>query len=253
MITISIIGSGNVAQHLITEFSKHSNLEIIQVCARNPNALRNLIEAKKITSEFENLKKADLYIISISDDAIFEIASKLNIENQLVAHTSGSLSINILGHKNRRGIFYPLQTFSKSKPINFKNIPICLEAENEIDYKILTEVAQTISNSVFNISSEQRKSLHISAVFVSNFVNHLYKIGFDICKENKVPFEIIKPLIQETAQKVMTLSPTEAQTGPAIRNDFKTIQSHLEFLSDENQKKIYTTITQSIQNHGKQL
>jgi predicted short-subunit dehydrogenase-like oxidoreductase (DUF2520 family) len=128
-----------------------------------------------------------------------------------------------------------------------------LEAENQIDFNVLESVAKSISNAVFAISSEQRKALHVSAVFVNNFANHLYQIGQQICEEHQVPFEILKPLIQETAEKIKTLNPAEAQTGPAKRNDSTTIEAHLKYLTNENQKNIYKILTQSIQNNGKEL
>jgi predicted short-subunit dehydrogenase-like oxidoreductase (DUF2520 family) len=132
-------------------------------------------------------------------------------------------------------------------------VPLCLEAENESDLKILNELAKSVSDKVFEVDSDQRKSLHVAAVFVSNFVNHLYKLGSDICIEHKVPFEILKPLILETAKKVQLLSPNEAQTGPAKRNDTTTINKHLAILTDENQKEIYKLLTKSIIDHGKKL
>ena len=158
-----------------------------------------------------------------------------------------------LENKNRKGVFYPLQTFSKNAVVNFEAIPICLESENNDDYKLLETVAKSISDKVFNINSNQRKALHVSAVFVNNFVNHLYKIGNDICIENNIPFEILQPLITETANKITSLSPNEAQTGPAKRNDTQTINTHLQFLSDENQKEIYKILTKSIIDNGKKL
>jgi len=197
--------------------------------------------------------KADLYVIAVFDDAIAKVSAQLPFENRLVVHTSGSVSLDALDKKNRKGSFYPLQTFSKKAEVDFSQIPIFLESENETDFELLEKVAEVISNKVYKINSEQRKALHVSAVFVNNFVNHLYQIGNEICVENKVPFEVLKPLILETANKVMRLSPKEAQTGPAIRNDKQTIASHLDFLLDENQKNIYKTLTQSIQNNGKKL
>jgi predicted short-subunit dehydrogenase-like oxidoreductase (DUF2520 family) len=161
--------------------------------------------------------------------------------------------LEAIASNNRKGVFYPLQTFTKNNAVDFKIIPICIESQNASDYQLLQNVAQAISDSVFAINSEQRKALHLAAVFVNNFTNHLYKIGNDICIENNVPFEILKPLIQETAEKITQLSPNEAQTGPAIRNDIETINAHLSFLSDENQKNIYNILTQSIQNNGKKL
>jgi predicted short-subunit dehydrogenase-like oxidoreductase (DUF2520 family) len=257
MIKVSIIGSGNVAQHLIKAFSESrsfgAEIELIQVFSRQKESLAHLLDSDKITNDLNDLAEADLYIIAVSDDAIAEVSSQLPFKNHLVVHTSGSVALNDLNDNNRKGVFYPLQTFSKNKAVNFRTIPICLESENATDFQLLEKVAQSISEKVFVINSEQRKALHVAAVFVNNFVNHLYQIGNEICNNNQIPFDILKPLIQETAEKVMTLSPIEAQTGPAKRNDNDTIQTHLSFLSDENQKNIYKTLTQSIQNNGEKL
>lgn len=253
MISIVIIGSGNVAQHLIKSFSTASEIDVIQVFARKPESISHLISLNKITSDYQEFKEADLYLISVSDNAIAEVSSALPFKNRLVAHTSGSFSIDDLDNKNRKAVFYPLQTFSKNKEVNFKEIPICLEAENESDLNLLKKVASQISEKVFEIDSKQRKALHVAAVFVSNFTNHLYEIGNKICEENNVPFEILKPLIKETASKIEMLSPNEAQTGPAKRNDTETINTHLKFLSDENQKNIYKILTKSIIDNGKKL
>lgn len=253
MIKVIIIGSGNVAQHLIQAFDKSKKIDVVQVFSRQKEALSHLLDSEKITNNYNDIKQADLYILAVSDDAIAEVSSKLPFENSLVVHTSGSVSIDALDKKNRNGIFYPLQTFSKKASVDFSQIPICLESEKESDFEFLKKVAETVSNNVYKINSEQRKALHVAAVFVNNFTNHLYQMGNEICEKNNVPFEILKPLIQETANKVMTLSPKEAQTGPAIRNDRQTIARHLDFLLDENQKNIYQLLTQSIQNNGKKL
>jgi predicted short-subunit dehydrogenase-like oxidoreductase (DUF2520 family) len=253
MIRITLIGSGNVAQHLIKAFSKSEAVEIVQVFSRKKETLASLIDYDKIVNDFEDLTEADLYIIAVSDNAITEVSRQLPFNNQLVVHTSGTASIDTLDIKNRRGVFYPLQTFSKNKDIDFSIIPICLEAENTFDFRDLDTVAKSISNAVFPINSEQRKALHVAAVFVNNFTNHLYQIGQEICEENQVSFEILKPLIQETAEKIKTLDPIDAQTGPAKRNDSNTIMAHLEYLTNENQKNIYKILTQSIQDNGKKL
>jgi predicted short-subunit dehydrogenase-like oxidoreductase (DUF2520 family) len=253
MIKVVLIGSGNVAQHLILAFAKSKKVEVTQVYSRQKEAVTHLLDSNKITDDYNNLAEADLYIIAVSDNAIATVSSQLPFKNRLVVHTSGTVSINSLDSKNRKGIFYPLQTFSKNKAVDFNPIPICLESENETDFKLLKNVAESISNNVFKINSQQRKALHVSAVFVNNFVNEMYRIGNEICEANKVPFEILKPLILETVNKVMTLSPEEAQTGPAKRNDTKTIETHLDFLSNENHATIYKILTQSIQNNGKEL
>ena len=253
MIKVVIIGSGNVAQHLISAFDKSKTVDIIQVCARTEQNLNHLIDAAKITTDYSHLKEADLYIMAVSDNAITTVSDQFPFQNKLVVHTSGTISLENLNSRNRKGVFYPLQTFSINKKVNFSEIPICLEAENIEDYKLLETVAESISGKVFNINSNQRKALHVSAVFVNNFVNHLYAIGNDICNKNDIPFEILQPLIQETANKITLLSPNEAQTGPAKRNDSQTINAHLQFLTNENQKEIYKILTKSIIDNGKKL
>ncbi len=253
MIRVSIIGSGNVAQHLIVAFSKTTDIELVQVFARKDAAVAHLTSPDKIYTNFNDIIAADLFIIAITDDAITEVSAAIPFSNELVVHTSGSVSIEAIDNKNRPGVFYPLQTFSKSKEVDFKTIPICIETKNEKDFQILEKVAKSISNTVYKINSEQRKALHIAAVFVCNFVNHLYQIGNNICIENDLPFDILKPLIQETANKILSLSPNQAQTGPAKRKDSQTINAHLSFLSDDNQKEIYKMLTKSIIDNGKKL
>ena len=253
MIKISIIGSGNVAFHLAKIISNTAGLELVQLVVRNLTAVKNWVESSKICTDFDVIQDADLYIIAVSDGAIEAVSAKLSIKNGLVVHTSGSTAFDVLNPNNRRGVFYPLQTFSKNKNIDFKLVPICLETEYQSDYVLLEKVADAISDKVYKIDFTQRKAIHVSAVFVCNFVNHLYQIGSDICLENQVPFEILLPLIQETASKIEILSPENAQTGPAKREDIVTINSHLKFLSDENQKDIYKMLTKSIIDDGKKL
>lgn len=254
MIRIVIIGSGNVAQHLISAFNKSKDVEVIQVFSRKNDLDPFLFPSKKVISDITLLKDADLYIISVTDGAIAEVSENIFFNNRLVVHTSGTTSMEILNDKNRKGVFYPLQTFTKGKEVDFNEIPICLETQNDEDYILLEKVAQSISKKAIKISSEQRKAIHVSAVFVCNFVNHLYQIGNEICTENNIPFEILYPLIEETASKIKNLSPVEAQTGPAKRNDTITINSHLNFLSNETYKEIYKLLTKSIiDTHVKEL
>tara|TARA_B110000977_G_C10985031_1_gene457617 strand:+ start:25 stop:720 length:696 start_codon:yes stop_codon:yes gene_type:complete len=229
MISVLIIGNGNIATHLVKAFLGADTINVTQINSR----------------ELGTIPKATVTILAISDDAIATISSK--IKNSLVVHTSGSFSMVDLKNTTNKGVFYMLQTFSKEKEMDFSTVPFCLEAENNEDYLILEKVARTIGVKIYSVNSEQRKALHIAAVFVNNFTNHLYTIGNDICEKHQVPFEILQPLIQETSEKIKTLSPKKAQTGPAIRNDKKTIKSHLELLSKE-QQEIYKLITQAIKN-----
>lgn len=254
MIKITIIGYGNVAQHLIHAFQKSDDISIQQVFARN--AEQNLHQNPELNfvSNWDQLIPADVFIIAVSDDSIAEVSAHLLLKNQLVVHTSGSVALEQISSQNRRGVFYPLQTFTKGKTVDFKAIPICIETEFSADLEILKKLAQAISEKMHIINSQQRRALHVAAVFVNNFTNHMYTLGSEICQENQVPFSILESLIAETASKITTLSPTEAQTGPAKRNDQQTISTHLDFLKgNEIRQNIYQLLTQSIQDNGKEL
>ncbi|OCB76133.1 Rossmann-like and DUF2520 domain-containing protein [Flavobacterium crassostreae] len=257
MIKVIIIGSGNVAQHLINAFQTTQNsghpIELVQVYARNKETLLHLVAPNKITTNYSDLQEAHLYILAVSDDALPEVSNALPFSNRLVAHTSGSAPITVLNDRNKRAVFYPLQTFTKNKAITFKTIPICLETENSADFETVKQIASLLSDQAIAINSQQRKALHVAAVFANNFTNHLYQLANAICQEHQVPFGILEPLIQETAQKIQHITPQQAQTGPAKRKDATTIEAHLEFLTDQNQQNIYTLLTQSIQKNGKKL
>lgn len=248
MKTINIIGFGNVAFHFIQKINTLPNYKLQQVLVRNKKNAKGLLAPDQIVTQIEQLQVADLTIISVADDAIKEVAEVIPYKNKLIVHTSGTTSMEVLKTHDRRGVFYPLQTFSKSREVNFQNIPLCLETNNENDWNELKALASQMSEKVYKISSEQRRSLHVAAVFVSNFTNHMYTIGNEICEENKVPFEVLHPLIEETAAKIKTLPPLKAQTGPAIRHDEVTLKTHQDFLKNETYKNIYKTITESIQN-----
>lgn len=245
MIKMVILGAGNLAQHLYTVFRATENLEVVQVYNRSPKAL-SYFNAINTTTSLKELVEADVYIIAVADDAIPSIANKLRFTDRLVVHTSGSASMHILHKKNRRGVFYPLQTFTKGVKVDFTKIPLCLETGEKADFKILKKIADAMGSNSYKISSEQRRALHVSAVFVNNFGNHMYRIAHEISEANNVPFEILHPLIQETANKINTLTPYMAQTGPAKRGDQKTIDDHLEKLDKDIHKEIYTLLTQSI-------
>lgn len=246
MVSVIVLGTGNVGTHLINTFLNCTSIDLVQIYGRTTSSLSIFEDKVATTTNVSNLKKADVYIIAISDDSISQFSSRLTGKEKLIVHTSGSLSINALKNEGHKGVFYPLQTFSKQSKIDFNTIPICIEADNDKDLKVLKKLANCISNKVNVIDSEQRKYLHIAAVFSNNFVNYLYKIANDICDKNNIPFEILQSLIVETTQKIATNYPSEIQTGPAIRNDTKIIEEHLKLLSGE-QKIIYQLITKSIQ------
>jgi len=253
MINIVILGGGNVAYHLTNTLLQNSAINVVQVYNRSIDNINCFKNSTSITNNLSELKDADIYILAVSDNAISELSSALNFKNKLVVHTSGSIAMDELKSVSNKGVFYLLQSFSKERKIDFSTVPICIEAETEADLQLLETLANSISKNCYRINSDQRKSIHIAAVFVNNFVNHLYHIGHEICEQNKVPFEILLPLILETANKITTLSPLEAQTGPAKRNDTKTIEKHKAMLT-ENQIEIYTLLTNSIYNaYGEKL
>ncbi|TAI48631.1 Rossmann-like and DUF2520 domain-containing protein [Flagellimonas allohymeniacidonis] len=245
MLSVVLIGTGNVAHHLFRAFQTTDVVEIVQVFGRDEGSLNSFLGEVEIASDFDAIKDADVYLLAVSDKAIGTISEKLKYKTGLVAHTSGATDMNLILSQNR-GVFYPLQTFSKDRNVDFVGIPICVEAENREGVEILEKLGQAISNQVFEIDSHQRKKLHLAAVFVNNFTNHLYQIGAEICKEEGLPFDILKPLVLETAQKVMDLSPLEAQTGPAKRGDNESIKAHLELLKDKNQTELYALLSKAI-------
>ncbi|GEM54508.1 hypothetical protein B0A58_06710 [Flavobacterium branchiophilum NBRC 15030 = ATCC 35035] len=244
--TISIIGYGNVAQQLIAAFSAIKTIKIVQLLVRNHNKTTISHNQIEIISEMHQLKPVDLMFIAVTDDAIASVSEQIPIENQLVAHTSGTVSINKLANHLQKAVFYPLQSISNNIKMNFKNVPICLETKDESKMDLLKHIAQKISDKTVTIDSKQRNTLHIAAVFANNFTNLMYDIAHEICKDNNIPFSILKPLIQETALKINDLNPKEAQTGPAKRKDFETIENHINMLQNDTYRKIYQILTQTI-------
>lgn len=245
MISVVFIGFGNVNSHLFHAFLKADTVQIVQVFNRSKVDTSELFGIP-FTSDFAEIKEADVYIIGTSDTAIAEVSDFLPFDNRLVVHTSGGVEMEKLNSKNRRGVFYPLQTFSKNKAVDFEQIPICIEAENDADGKLLQNLAKKISKVVHLINSAERAKIHVAAVFVNNFVNYMYLAGKEILDENKLPFDILRPLIQETAQKIETLTPFDAQTGPAKRHDQNTIEKHLSLLNNPNHRHLYEVITEMI-------
>lgn len=251
MISVVILGAGNVATHLFNAFDNADAVFVNQWFNRSISRLRSYKNKVEIIDDVSQLKDADVYIIAVSDDAIANLSKQLLFENRLVVHTSGTVNIHDLDKKNRRGVFYPLQTFSKSAALNFADVPICIEAIDKADLKTLKALAKAIGSKSHKVNTEQRKALHLAAVFVNNFTNQLYRVAHEITEGEGVEFDILKPLILETAKKVQNLSPYMAQTGPAKRNDKKTIKKHIELLKKEQHKAIYELLTANIQQtHG---
>jgi predicted short-subunit dehydrogenase-like oxidoreductase (DUF2520 family) len=254
MISVTILGAGNVASHLFKAFQKTEEVSVTQWYNRHLKALNPYKKEVEIIDDLSLLKEADVYILAVSDDAIKEISSKLPFEDRLVVHTSGCVNVYDIDKKHRRGVFYPIQTFSKDAPMDFANVPICIEAIKSADYHTLKALAIHLGSPTKRVNSDQRRVLHLAAVFVNNFTNQLYRIAHEITESEGADFDILKPLILETANKVQELSPYNAQTGPAKRNDKKTLRKHLKLLNkNPHHKAIYELLTDSIQiTHGRQ-
>ncbi len=254
MLSIVLIGTGNIATHLFDTFNLYDTINVEQVVGRSEKSLAYFSKKTDVCLINNTIKNADLYIIAVSDDAITSVSEKLKNKNGLIVHTSGSAPLSGLSFNKNTGVFYPLQTFTKGKQVDFKTIPICIESNKESDLNLLQQLAKTISNKVYEISTTERQHLHVAAVFVNNFTNYMFTLGNEICEENKVPFDILKPLISETVAKISKLKPIDAQTGPAKRNDIQTMQRHIEQLQSKEKKNIYKLLSEAIQKkYGKEL
>lgn len=247
MTKIVLLGAGNVGTHLFRAMQNKEDLQLIQWYNRSLNSLEKESVPLEVTYNLNDIIDADLYIISVSDSVIPVISKALEGKKGVIAHTAGSISMEVLEAHENHGIFYPLQTFSKQKEVDFNHIPLCLEANLPENLNLLKRVAQAVGGPVHLINSAQRKALHVAAVFVNNFTNHLYTIGEELCKAHKVPFSVLQPLIAETANKIKLLPPSLAQTGPAARGDQKILEDHLQYLTKESHQKLYQLISASIQ------
>ena len=247
---VVIIGSGNVATH-ITKALYAVNVQIVQVWSyhyKNALLLANQVKAQAIANLRDIDNEVDIYLIAVKDDAISEVVAQLNKFKGVVAHTSGSVDIDIFEDSYENyGVFYPLQTFSKIKEVSFATVPLCLEANTESALQSLTDLANRLSSNVVEVNSEKRKILHLAAVFACNFTNHLYVLANEILKVNQLEFDILRPLITETAAKIQNTLPLDVQTGPAIRNDNETLNKHKELLNKQPELlEIYKTLSESI-------
>ena len=248
---IVLIGAGNVASHLAPALLK-AGLNLCQIFSRTTESARELSSKTGIsfTSQiYEIYPDADIYIFCISDDALAYVYKTLNLNhNALILHTCGSVSIDVFSTaRNPYGVLYPLQTFSKKRELDFSQIPIFIEGINSETRDKIKILADLLSQKVIDASSEKRKKLHIAAVFANNFVNSLYKIASDIMESEQLSFSFLRPLIDETANKVMSMEPCDAQTGPARRGDNNVISNHKTLLKDDKELlQIYSLMSDYI-------
>ena len=248
---IVLIGAGNLATHLgkALHAAGHDMVQVFSRTMQSAETLASLLDAEPLTDMAQVRDDADVYIFSVKDSALEQLISQLcGGEKKVFLHTAGSMPMSVFREKALHyGVLYPMQTFSKQREVDFSIIPCFIEANDEFALKQIEGLAGQISHRVFQLSSEDRKYLHLSAVFACNFANHCYAASQELLQQHGVPFDVMLPLIDETAAKVHGMTPKEAQTGPAVRYDENVIGNQIQLL--ENQpyfQKIYDCMSKSI-------
>lgn len=252
---IVLVGAGNVATHLGTGLKKQGH-KIIQVFSRTVESARKLagkLDTPYITKLNELDYSADIYLFCLKDDVIPDVLKQTSFTNQILVHTAGSLPLDIFKDFGfHYGVIWPVQTFIKERNLDLADIPFCIEASTTYAETTLKNLALGLSPKVHLVDSEKRKIIHLAAVFACNFTNHMYFIADKLMRENRLDFDLLKPLIQETAAKILETDPETAQTGPAKRGDNQILEDHIELLKDlPGLQKIYTFVSESIAETGK--
>ncbi|HMJ69083.1 MAG TPA: DUF2520 domain-containing protein [Cyclobacteriaceae bacterium] len=257
MPTVSFIGSGNLAWHLAPALDNLGFVvkEVFSARSKNAAALtERLYQAEVKTSLDFSDSPSKVFFVAISDEAIADVAKDIILpEDAILVHTSGSQPLEILqfAAAPHTGVFYPLQTFTKARPVDFKNVPVFIEASDSDAEKQLTSIAKKLTTKFKKISSEERKGLHVAAVFASNFPNHMLRISKLLMDEKGLNFDWLKPLVLETINKALAVGPEYSQTGPAVRGDLEILDEHLKFLKKEKAlAKMYELISQDIINRS---
>ncbi len=250
---LTLIGSGNVATQLALALHPILGIDIIQVISRHIGRATELAEQINATAStsLRNIDaETEVIIMAIKDDAISEVADRMpSLDNKILLHTAGSVPGHLLASVSKNwGVLYPLQTLSKSRKANWREIPILISGANNHTLEVIEKLARQISIRVHQVDDRQRFALHLAAVFSCNFTNAMWDIAAQICAEHDVKFDWLSPLIAETIEKLKYLTPHESQTGPALRNDQKIMQQHLRELKDSGHAEIYRLLSEYIQN-----
>ncbi len=251
---IVFIGAGNLAKQL-SESMQRAGYDIMQVYSRtkeSASVLAGRLGCSYVTSLKSVIADADIYVVALKDSALVELLPQITdgkSERALFVHTAGSIPMTIWeGYAGHYGVFYPMQTFSKVRDVDFRTIPVFIEAKQTADLELLKEIGGTLSETVLEADSEQRRYLHLSAVFVCNFANHMFTVGERLLQEHHLPFNVMYPLLKETTEKVLSgINPSEAQTGPAVRYDENVMSKHIQLLSAHPAwQHLYEEISKSI-------
>ena len=246
---IVVVGSGNVAESLAQAIAEADGLELVQVFARNEERGRKVAELAHTEWSNTSLAEAELYLISVSDNAVADVAKSLPVpENAVVAHTAGCCPIESLAPHTHRAVFYPFQTFSVGRKVDFQQGYIFVEGATDYALQVVEEVAHSLTNNVLPADSARRAVIHLSGVFACNFANAMYANAAEVLAEEGLPFDIVAPVIAETAKKVIeSKNPAASQTGPARRGDTQTLERHRAMLSEKARtKEIYDKISEDI-------
>ncbi len=249
--SISIVGAGRVGRALALSLF-NAGFRIDKIISKSSESAKSLAELTKSdwSTDIQEEISSDLVVLAVPDGLLNDLIPKLGSnENSIFVHTAASHGLEIFGSLSCRGsgVFYPLQTFTIGRDIDLQQIPILIEGSDDHTEKVLKSIAESLSNSVYFIGEEERKLIHLAAVFVCNFVNQLYLVGEEITKKTNLPESVLEPLIEETLKKARDIGPRLAQTGPASRNDIVTIEKHRELLSYSPEfRDIYDSITNSI-------
>jgi len=248
---VVILGSGNLARHM-GRWMSDSGIHIMQVFSRSP--LQGEALAHELACDFTNrldllVEDADLYLLAVSDDAIAVLLRQaLFSRRHLVVHSAGSIPLNVFtGRAKNYGVLYPLQTFTRERNLDYSNIPIFIEANNPANLHRIEHLANRLSPRVYKVDSEKRAYLHLAAVIASNFTNHMLALAEKFLQEKNLAFDLIKPLVQETIAKALSLTPVQAQTGPAVRGNREIIEKHMAMLDNHPEiKELYRVVSESI-------
>lgn len=248
---ITMIGSGNVASHLGRALL-HADIDVDAVYSRTPAHSAALAAelGSRTLADLAELDDRGIVLIAVTDDAIARIAGELQLKEALLLHTSGSVPMQGLARGAvHYGVLYPLQTFSKERPLNLREVPLLLEASSPEDLKKLQTLATAISEDLREVNSADRHKYHLAAVMANNFVNHLLTMAKDFVEKEGLNFDVLYPLIRETVDKAIAIGPEAAQTGPARRGDKKTIERHLDMMADPTLETLYRLLSEHIRNH----
>lgn len=255
---IVVIGSGGVASSLAPALDALDGVEVVQVYSptlAHAEALASRLSAAVAVDDCAALSRdADMYLISVKDDAIAHLAEVVApCRDAVWAHTSGSVPMSVIGPLGcHTGVFYPLQTFSRERIVDVAQVPFFIEGSDAYTVDFLKNLARCLSPRVFDADGDTRRLMHVAAVFACNFTNHLWAISADLLGEHNIPFDVLRPLLEETLHKALSAHPAKGQTGPAQRGDMKVMDAHRKML-DEHLAKLYTTLSQSIMNRNDTL